>query len=178
MDANLSEVATIVIPTIPVSQTASTAVTSLYVNTTGFENVECVLHLAASAAGSTSVGLIEVVAASAAAGTGAEAVTFKDIYYTVGATTTIATGTGIASRVEQSTAGVPTAKVSYSTVAADGDKQQQYVIPIRVRHLPEGKPYVAVRFTSGSATARNGQVMFILRGSNYGLTPLKTSVFA
>lgn len=178
MDANLQEHCNLVIPTIPVSMTLSTAVLSTYVNTTGYEVVECVLHLAASVTGSTGIGRIEIYAASAAAGTGGEAVTFKDLYLTIGATTTIATGTGIPARIEQATSGVPTAIAYYDTLSANGDKQQQFVIPIRVRHLPEGKPYVAVRFTAGSATARNGQVLFVLRGSNYGMTPLKTSIFA
>lgn len=177
MDANLQEHSTLVIPGIPVSMTASTAITSVYINAKNCDKVECILFLAVSAAGATSVGLIEILAASAAAGTGAEAVTFKDIYVTLGATT-IATGTGIPARIEQSTAGVPTAKVSYSTVAADGDKQQQYVIPIRTRHLPAGKNWVAVRFTAGSATARNGFVAFIRSGKTYGMVSGMASVFA
>jgi len=52
------------------------------------------------------------------------------------------------------------------------------VIPVRARHLPAGKPWVAVRFTAGAATARNGLVCFYRRGNIYGADPMNTSIFA
>lgn len=174
---SIQEVGQLVIPDIPVSMTASTAVTSTYVNATDADVVECILFLAVSAAGATSVGKIEVVAASDASGTGAVAVNISDLWYTIGATT-IKTGTGVPARVEMTTNSVRTPAAYYNTLAADGDKQQLYVVPVRSRHLPAGKPYVAVRFTAGSATARNGQVMFIRRKSGYGQKPMLTSIFA
>jgi hypothetical protein len=175
---SIQECGQLVIPGVAVTMTASTAVTSTYVNATGCEFVDCVLWLAASVAGATSVGRIEIVAASAANGTGAEAVTFKDLYKTLGATT-IAQGTGRPARLEQTSSNVPTAIAFYDTLAADGDKQQQYVIPVRVRHLPAGKPYVAVRFTAGSATARSGLVMFIRRDPMYKFDGgVPSSIFA
>ncbi len=175
--SSIQEMGQLVIPDAAVSMTASTAVTSTYVNMTGADIIDCVLWLAASASGATSVGRIEIVAASAANGTGAEAVTFKDLWKTIGATT-IKQGTGVPTRIEQTSSNVPTAIAYYDTLGADGDKQQLFVIPIRARHLPSGKPYVAVRFTAGAATARNGLVMFIRRKISHGGTPAQASIFA
>jgi len=175
MTINLSEYGTVLIPDIPTTMTASTLVTSKYINTTGCEVVECILHLAAS--GSAQSGKIEVVAASDAAGTGVVAVTFKDLYRTIGAPA-IFNGTGIQSRIEQLVGTVPTALASYDTIAADGDKQQLWVVPIRPRHMPSGKPYIAMRFTAGAATARAGTFMFIRRYDVYGPDIQLTSVFA
>lgn len=177
MLCNLQENNTLVIPDIPVSMTAETAITSPYVDVTRAESIECILFLAVSVAGATSVGRIEILAASAANGTGAEAVPFKDLYKTIGATT-IKLGTGIPSRIEQSINNVPTAIEYYDTLADDGDKQQQFVIPIRARQLPAGKPWVAIRFTSGSATARNGLFAFIRRDNMHGFEIGDTSIFA
>ena len=174
---HLQEEATLVIPGIPVSMTASTPITSEYINAAGCELVECILFLAVSVAGATSVGRIEILAATDASGTSAEAVPFKDLYKTIGATT-IADGTGIPTRIEQSVGTIPTAIEYYDTLAADGDKQQQFVIPIRTRSLPSGKNYVAIRFTAGSATARNGLTAFIRRGNIYGSTLHLSSIFA
>jgi hypothetical protein len=175
---SIQECGQLVIPGVAVTMTASTAVTSTYVNATGCEFVDCVLWLAASVSGATSVGRIEIVAASAANGTGAEAVSFKDLYRTIGATT-IAQGTGRPNRIELTTNNVPTNALFWDTAGADGDKQQQYVVPIRVRHLPAGKPYVAVRFTAGAATARSGLVMFIRRDPLYKFDGgVPSSIFA
>lgn len=174
---SIQECGQLVIPDAAVSMTAETAITSTYVNIQGADVMDCILWLAASASGATSVGLIEILAASAANGTGAEVVKISDLWYTIGATT-IKQGTGVPARVEMTTDGVRVPAVSYSTLAADGNKQQQYVIPVRARHLPAGKPYVAVRFTAGSATARNGLVMFIRRQNLYGANPGITSIFA
>lgn len=173
----IQEFGQLVVPDAAVSMTASTAITSTYVKMTGADIIDCILWLAASVSGATSVGRIEILAASAANGTGAEAITFKDIYKTIGATT-IKAGTGIPARIEQTSSNVPTAIAYYDSLAADGDKQQQYVIPVRARHLPAGKPWVAVRFTAGSATARNGLVCFLRRANNYSMTPSGTSIFA
>jgi hypothetical protein len=167
----------LVIPDAPVAMTASTAVTSIYVNMLGAEILECILWLAASAAGATSVGTIEILAAADAAGTGAVAVRFTDLWKTLGAPT-IRQGTGIPTRIETTVNGIPASVASYLTLGADGDKQQQFVIPIRARQLPTGKPYVAVRFTAGSATARNGLVAFLRRDTIYGADPMGTSIFA
>jgi hypothetical protein len=175
--ACIQEMGQLVIPDAAVSMTASTAVTSSYINMVGAEILECILWLAASVAGATSVGTIEIMAASDASGTGAVAVKFSDLFKTIGATT-IKQGTGLPTRIEQLTAGVRTALASFSTLAADGDKQQLFVIPIRARQLPTGKPYVAVRFTAGSATARNGLVAFLRRDTLYGAAPHNTSIFA
>jgi hypothetical protein len=177
MQAHLQETNTLVIPDIPVSMTASTAVTSPYVNMTNADGMECILHLAVSAAGATSVGRIEILAASAAAGTGAVAVGFKEVYKTIGATT-IKQGTGKPVRLEQTVAGIPAKVLFFDTLAADGDKQQQYVIPIRARQLPELKPWVAIRFTAGAAVARNGLFAFIRRDNVTGFDIQNASIFA
>lgn len=174
---SIQECGQLVIPDAAVSMTASTAVTSTYILATGADVIECILWLAVSAAGATSVGTIQIMAASDNAGTGATAITFSDLWYTIGAAT-IKLGTGIPARVEMTTNSVRVPVTSYSTVAADGDKQQQYVIPVRAGHLPAGKPYIAVRFTAGSATARNGLVAFIRRKTTYGPAPFNTSIFA
>lgn len=177
MQTYLQENNTLVIPDAAVTMTASTAVTSTYIKAVGCDVIECVLFLTVSAVGATSVGLIEILAASDSSGTGATAVTFKDIYKTIGATT-IKLGTGLPVKIEQMSGTVPTALASYSTLAADGDKQQLFVIPIRTRHLPEGLTWVAVRFTAGSATARSGHVSFVRRYNNYGVVVSQTSIFA
>lgn len=177
MQAHLQENNTLVIPDIPVSMTASTAITSPYVNITNADALECILFLAVSAVGATSVGRIEILAASAAAGTGAEAIGFGDLYKTIGAAT-IRLGTGKPTRIEQTDAGVPTKIAFYDTLAADGDKQQQFVIPVLARQLPKGKPWVAIRFTAGSATARNGLFAFIRRNNTHGMDLSNTSIFA
>lgn len=174
---SVQEIGQLVVPDAAVSMTASTAVTSTYVNIGNAELMDCILWLAASVSGATSVGSLQIMAASDASGTGAVAITFSDLWYTIGATT-IKQGTGVPARVEMTTSGVRTPVTSYSTLAADGDKQQQYVIPVRARHLPAGKPYVAIRFTAGAATARNGLAMFVRRGSLYGANPGITSIFA
>lgn len=173
----IQEFGQLVIPDAAVTMTASTPVVSAYVNILGADIIECILWLAASVTGATSVGLIEIVAASDAAGTGAVAVKFSDLWKTLGATT-IKQGTGIPVRIEQLTGTARTPLASYSTLGADGDKQQQFVIPIRARQLPAGKPYVAVRFTAGAATARSGLVAFFRRMLNYGAQPMNTSIFA
>lgn len=173
----IQEIGQLVVPDAAVSMTAETAITSTYVSMKGANIMDVILWLAASASGATSVGRIEILAASDASGTGAEAVTFKDLYKTIGATT-IKQGTGIPARIEQTSSNVPTAIAYYDTLGADGNKQQQFVIPIRARHLPAGKPYVALRFTAGSATARNGLVMFLRRATSYAMAPMGTSIFA
>jgi hypothetical protein len=173
----IQEYGQLVIPDAAVTMTASTAVTSTYVNILGADILECILWLAASITGATSVGTIEIVAASDNAGTGATAVKFSDLYKTIGATA-IRQGTGIPSRLEMLTNNVRTPVASYATLAADGDKQQQFVVPIRARQLPPGKPYVAVRFTAGAATARSGLVAFFRRCVSYGAQPQNTSIFA
>jgi hypothetical protein len=177
MQAHLLEFNTLVIPDIPVSMTAETAITSPYVKMNGAESLECILFLAVSAAGATSVGRIEILAASAANGTGAEAIGFQWLYKTIGATT-IKQGTGKPTKIEQAVAGVPSEVAYYDTLGADGDKQQQFVIPIRARQLPKSKPWVAIRFTSGSATARNGLFAFIRRDNHTGFDIEQTSIFA
>jgi hypothetical protein len=174
---SMQEYGQLVIPDAPVSMTASTAVVSAYVNILGADIIECILWLAASVTGATSVGTIEILAAADASGAGAVAVKFSDLWKTLGATT-IKQGTGIPTRIEQLTSGIRTPLASYSTLGADGDKQQQFVIPIRARQLPAGKPYVAVRFTAGAATARNGLVAFFRRCTSYGAQPMGTSIFA
>lgn len=174
---NMQEEGQLVIPDAPVSMTASTAVTSSYVNMTGAEVMECILWLAASVSGATSVGTIEILAASNSSGANAQAVSFGDVWKTLGATA-IRQGSGIPSRIEMLSSGRRADVLSYATLAADGDKQQQFVIPIRARHLPSGKPWVAVRFTAGAATARNGLVCFYRRGNTYGADPMGTSIFA
>lgn len=158
----------LIIPDAAVTMTASTPVVSTYVNAIGCDVLECVLWLAVSVVGATSVGLIEILAASDKTGTGAVVVPFQWLYKTIGAAT-IKLGTAIPTKIEQSVSNIPQEVASYSTLAADGDKQQQFVIPIRSRQLPVGKPWVAVRFTAGAAVARAGQVMFIRSGQNYGI---------
>jgi hypothetical protein len=177
MQAHLQENNTLVIPDIPVSMTASTPITSPYVNMTNADAIECILFLAVSVAGATSVGRIEILAASAANGTGAVPIGFKEVYKTIGATT-IKQGTGKPVRLEQTAAGIPAKVLYFDTLAADGDKQQQYVIPVRARQLPELKPWVAIRFTAGAATARNGLFAFIRRDNVTGFDIQNTSIFA
>lgn len=176
-NGSIQETGQLVVPDAAVTMTASTAVTSTYVNMTGCEIIECILWLAASVVGATSVGRIEILAASSNAGANAEAVKFGTLYKTIGATT-IKQGTGIPVRIDQAVNGVPTDINYYDTLAADGDKQQQYCIPVRARHLPKGKPWVAVRFTAGAATARAGLVIFERRGCHYAADPMNTSIFA
>jgi hypothetical protein len=173
----IQEYGQLVIPDAAVTMTASTAVTSVYVNMLGADVIECILWLAAQVVGATSVGSIQVMAASDAAGTGAVAVKYSDLWRTIG-NPTIRQGNGMPVRIEQMVNGIRTALDSYSTLGPDGDKQQQFVIPIRARQLPPGKPWVAVRFTAGSATARNGLVAFIRRCPGYGAQPMGTSIFA
>lgn len=174
---SMQEYGQFVIPDAPVTMTASTPVTSNYVNMLGAEIMECILWLAASVVGATSVGTIEIVAASDAAGTGATVVRFWDLWRTIGAPA-IRQGTGIPLRIEPTVNNVKVSVASYQTLGPDGDKQQLFVIPIRARQLPPGRPYVAVRFTAGSATARQGLVSFLRRSLVYGADPMNTSIFA
>lgn len=167
MQSHFAEQNTLIIPTIPVSLTASTPITSAYVNTTGCDTVEATLFLAVSVAGATSVGLLSLVAAADNAGASEELLEFQYVYKTLGATI-ISAGTGKPTKIEQAVGSVPMKIESWSTLAADGDKQQILMVPVRSRSMPSGKPWLAIRFTAGSATARNGSFVFLRMGEQYG----------
>ncbi|TXH46194.1 MAG: hypothetical protein E6Q97_30060 [Desulfurellales bacterium] len=165
MNGFISEIGNIVIPAVAASITSAT--TSAYINTRDCDAVECGILLQAGAGATSAENFtIEVLAASDASGTGAEVVSFEVVFRTLGAPG-IAAGTGLATRLEQEvSAGVLGKVASYVTLAANGDKQEQIVIPIRARQLPAGKSWVALRATK-STNNRTGMFFFVRSGNKY-----------
>lgn len=174
MNGFISEIGNILLPAVAASITSNT--TSAWVNTRDCEFIECGLLLQAGAGATAAENFtVEVLAASDASGTGAEVVKFETVFQTLGAPG-IAAGTGLAARLEQEVStGVKGKVASYTTVAANGDKQEQIVIPIRTRQLPKGKSWVAVKATK-STNNRTGQFFFIRGNNNYGTDPNQADI--
>jgi hypothetical protein len=78
-------------------------------------------------------------------GTGATVVDFEYIQVVKGATVLV-DGTGISDKLQQ------VAAASWVSDVADGLKEMQITVPIRQRQHTPGKPYLAMRVTTGSAS--------------------------
>lgn len=178
MTVHLQEVGQILVPDVKVALTdPGTPHVTPYVHAANFEWIELVAHLAAAVAATAAEQVkFEVLAASAANGTGAEVVPFEYVYDTVGAAT-IKAGTGLPTKREMQDGDGVNARVDdWTTVEANGNKQNQIVIPVRTRWLPAGKPWVALRATPG-ATDRDLIFVAVLRNPTYGESG-RTSLFA
>jgi len=148
---------------------ANPALTSPYVKSTQAKMTNLIGFLTVGAAATAANAVtFEVLAASDDSGTGAEAIDFQTVYVTKGAVL-MKDGTGIPEKVEVTDAnGAVISDDSYVTPTADGLKEMQVVIPIRERQVPAGKPWLALKATTGG-TSRNVQFAALRHVEQYGV---------
>lgn len=178
MSQHLQETGDIVIPGVGVALTDPNAPhTTPYVYAADCDHVVLLAHLTTGGAATAAEQVqFEVLAADDAAGTNATVVKFQWVYDTLGAAT-IAAGTGIATKREQVDGNsIPSPQAAWSTLVANGDKQNQIAIPIRARQMPQGKKFLALRLTPG-ATDRTAIFAAIRVQKQYGESA-RASLFA
>lgn len=150
----------IVSAVVPVDfQTAAN--TGDYVKLTHWEGVAIVVFTSIGTAGDDPV--ITVNQATAAAGTGAKALTYTAIRHKTGATALSAVG--------QWTAVTQTASEDYDTVGIDGAENEQIVvIDIKATSLDADNDFdwVNVSIADVGTNAQLGCALYILYGSHYG----------
>jgi len=137
-----------------------------YVNASQCDCVTFVTVLDANAADTAAHQVTyEILAAEDNTGTNAEVVSFTWTYVT-----DISGGTGVATKEEYTDAnGAQDKQASYVSAVGYGNNQVQICIPIRSRQCPQGKNWLGLRLTAGTAT-RDCTTLVLRDAQSYGVT--------